>query len=68
MKKMKMTAEQGSEMFPIGTEVKYYPVLHEDRFEETKIRSIVWPLGHGELVVKVEGRTGGVAISHLEYL
>ena len=63
-----MTAEQASDMFPIGAEVKYFPMFGEDKFEETVIRSEVWPLGHGELVVKVKGRAGGVSVSHLEYL
>ena len=68
MNKRKMTAEDASNMFPIGTKVKYFPIFGENKFEETEIRSEAWALGHGELVVKVKGRSGGVAISHLEYL
>lgn len=67
VKKTKMTAEQASKMFPVGTKVKYFPISNEDKFEETEIRSKAWALGHGELVIKVDGRAGGVAISHLEY-
>jgi hypothetical protein len=68
MNKRKMTAEDASNMFPIGTKVKYFPIFGDDEFDETEIRSEAWALGNGELVIEVEGRAGGVAISHLEYL
>ena len=68
MNKRKMNAEDASKMFPIGEKVKYFPIFGDEKYEETEIRSKVWALGHGELVVKVKGRTGGVAISHLEFL
>lgn len=67
MTKEKMTAEQASEMFPIGEKVKYFPIMDELGYEETEIRSEAWALGHGELVIKVKGRTGGVCVSHLEF-
>lgn len=62
-----MTAGQASKMFPIGQKVKFFPIFGEDKYEETEIRSEAWALGHGELVIKVKGRAGGVAISHLEF-
>lgn len=31
----------------------------------TRTRSIVWPLGHGALVVKVEGTTGGYLLERV---
>lgn len=65
--KRKMTAEDASNMFPVGTKVKYYPILDENHYEESEIRSEAWELGHGELVVKIKGRTGGVSVSHLEF-
>lgn len=67
MGKQKMTAEQASEMYPVGTKVRYYPVAGENNYEESVVRSSAWALGHGELVVKINGRAGGVAISHLEF-
>jgi len=67
MNKRKMTAEDASNMFPIGTSVKYYPILDDDKYEIGEIRSNVWELGHGELVVKITGRTGCVSISHLDF-
>ena len=48
--------------------VRYYPIDPDisDNFILTKIRSEPWQLGHGEWVVKVEGKAGGVSISHLK--
>lgn len=50
---------------PKGTEV----ILLEDDATETvtRTRSEPWPLGHGEWVVLVEGRTGGWAIVRMRY-
>lgn len=31
----------------------------------TRTRSRVWGLGHGELVVKIEGRAGGFLVSRI---
>jgi len=58
-----------------GTRVLYYPVLPREKFtepslqpRETKTRSVPWQLGHGEWVVLIEGKTGGVSTQHLEPL
>ena len=66
-----MSAEEWNERHPIGTPVVYWPVYPPEPGigpVETKTRSEAWPLGHGEVVVKVEGRAGGVALSHIELL
>ena len=68
MDKQKMTAEQASKMFPIGEKVKYFPIMDDEHYEETEIRSEAWALGHGELVIKVKGRPDGVSIGHLEFI
>ena len=65
---MKISANEFNALYKEGTPVKYYPLSDEDNFEETKTRSIAWELGHGEPVVLVEGRTGGVALSHIEII
>ncbi len=57
--------------FPIGTPVRYYPIvgygeLDEREAFETVIRSEPWLLGHGAPVVKIQGRAGGVLISHIQ--
>ena len=60
-----MTEKQFSEKFPIGKTVKYFPLSDEEKFEESTIRSEPWTLGHGQIVVKIAGRTGGVCIDHI---
>lgn len=54
--------------FPIGRKVRYFPISGEPDFEETAIRSRPWALGHGEIVIALEGRRGGCSILHLEVI
>ena len=63
---MGMTIEQARERFPIGTEVKYFPVKEEEAFHIAKVRTEPWMLGSGHIVVKITGHTGGVSVNHLE--
>lgn len=65
MKHDRMTADEFTKAYPTGTPAKYWPVKGENRFIETAIRSDAWALGHGAVVVKVEGVTGCVDIGHL---
>jgi hypothetical protein len=54
-----------------GVSVRYWPVWmasDQDQFVDTKTTSEPWQLGHGEWVVKLEGKSGGVAVSHCELL
>jgi len=62
-----MTAEEFAAVAPIGTPCTYYPVkpFRIDEALHTRIRSEPWALGHGQIVVKVEGKAGGVAIEHI---
>lgn len=65
------TAKMWNATWPEGTEVIYHPVLPPVAGIEsvrTKTRSIAWELGHGAPVVLVEGRTGGILLSHLEII
>lgn len=54
----------------IGTPVIYWGVVKSNGQKlcptETVIESEPWKLGHGEMVCKVKGKSGGVSISHLE--
>ena len=56
----------------IGTKVNYYPYSREDGSFDgitptpTNITSEPWELGHGAIVCKVKGVSGGVLITHLE--
>lgn len=66
-----MTADEWNADCPIGTPVEYCAVLGGDsgtRYEPplvTRTRSEAWTLGDGTVIVKIEGLTGGVALSHL---
>lgn len=64
-----MTADEWNAAHPVGTPVRYWPVLPPHPGIEpldTVTRSEAWTLGHGEPVASVKGRTGGVLLSHLE--
>jgi hypothetical protein len=66
---MKITSAQFNEMYPVGTPVTYYPVLPEVPGILpliTHTRTPAWDLGHGAPVVSVEGRAGGVYLTHIE--
>ena len=60
-----MTAEEFNKKYKIGESFIYMSVSGTRGGVITKTRSEAWTLGHGEVVVKVEGVTGGVSINHL---
>ena len=60
---------------PIGTPVLAYPGVRSDdplakhfgaRILDTVTRSEPWKTGAGDWIVKVEGRLGGVALTHID--
>jgi len=64
-----MTADLWNEQHPnVGVEVIYTPLLGGVERIRTKTRSPAWVLGHGEAVVLVEGKAGGVPLWALEVL
>lgn len=63
------TAASWNAAHPIGTRVRYWPIYPPVDFappEDTTTRSEAWALGDGTVVVCVVGRSGGVALSHIE--
>ncbi|MFC5525251.1 hypothetical protein ACFPPA_05790 [Rhodanobacter ginsengisoli] len=60
-----MTAEAFTAKYPVGTACRYYPIAGSAKHRKTKTRSEAWALGHGAVIVKIEGSTGGVDINHL---
>ena len=60
-----MSAERFNERYPVGTAVRFYPTTNPSSYVETKTRSEAWLLGHGAVVVLIDGRSGGVLLSHL---
>lgn len=64
-----MTIEQITKKMPVGAKVKYFPLLiNKSVFTEHEVRSEPWTLGHGEIVIKVSNKSGGVSIDHLELI
>lgn len=64
-----MNADEWNAKYPPGTHVKYTPVLGEEMGAVTsRTRSEAWTLGHGDAVVAIEGRAGGVLLEALTVL
>jgi hypothetical protein len=54
-----------------GFLVRYWPIWKPEcqgQFKDVRTTSAPWELGHGEWVVKLEGISGGVAVSHCALL
>ncbi|MGW2584542.1 hypothetical protein ACWCYZ_24985 [Streptomyces virginiae] len=69
-------ADAWNAKYPVGTPVTAYPgVRPEDPAAPsmcttltTKTRSVAWPLGHGDVVVMVEGYSGGICLTHIDVI
>lgn len=58
-----MSAKEFNEKLPVGS-----AVIYEDDFGEkhnTFTRTPAWTLGHGEVVVSLEGRSGGYSLERI---
>ena len=63
------TAESWNSTHPVGTAVRYWPVYPPVEGippVDTTTRSEAWTIGDGSVVVSIVGRSGGVALSHIE--
>jgi hypothetical protein len=60
-----MSVDAFNDTYAVGTPCRYYPIAGDGEHLKTKIRSEAWTLGHGAVVVKIQGRRGGVDINHL---
>lgn len=60
-----MSIEEARAAFPIGATVRYFPLSDRATFIRATVWSEPWALGHGAVVVKITGRTGGVLVQHL---
>ena len=58
-------ANEFNRQFKPNTPCFYQPIRGEDKWYPTRTRSEAWLLGHGEPVVKIDGASGCVCISHL---
>lgn len=63
---MEITAAEWNQRYPVGTAVRYHPIIDEKDFITSRTRSEAWELGHGAAVVKIEGRAGGVALEAID--
>ena len=62
---LKLSAELWNEFYPVGTEVLYEPVRGKGNYVRARTDSEAWTLGHGEVVVKLVGRSGGCSTEHM---
>lgn len=65
---MDITAAEWNQRFPVGTPVRYHPIIGDKKFITSKTRSEAWELGDGTPVVKIEGRTGGVLLEAIDVI
>jgi len=65
-----MTADEWNELHPVGTPVRYWPLRNptEGPPFDSRTRSKAWDLGHGQPVVLIEGKSGGMCLTHLDVL
>lgn len=53
---------------PVGTRVRYFPILGDPECCETVTRSEAWELPGNSHLVLIEGRAGGVSLKHLQVI
>lgn len=61
----KTTAADWNARFPVGTKVRYFPVMGDVDHEDTVTRSDAWETPDKRVVAKIEGRAGFVLAEHL---
>jgi hypothetical protein len=64
-----LSAAEWNEKYPVGTHVRYWNVLpRQGEGFTTKTRGMAWELPNDTPVVLLEGKLGGIALSHLEVI
>jgi hypothetical protein len=61
-----ITADQWNAAHPVGTPVLAWPGFLDDEPLSTRTRTPAWTLGHGDVVVSVDGYAGGIVLDHIE--
>ncbi|HAF1675206.1 TPA: hypothetical protein G8K91_000341 [Salmonella enterica] len=61
-----LSAKRFNERFPVGSRFVYHPTPGMPERESVTTRSAAWHMRNGRLVVRVEGKIGGVSVSRLE--
>lgn len=57
-----------NEKHSAGTPVLFWLGLRTDTPEESTTRGVAWALSEGDAVVRVNGRIGGIALTHIEVI
>jgi hypothetical protein len=57
--------EEARRRYPTGTKVTYWPGYNQHVGQKSVTRSEVWRMPAGQLVVKIDGRAGGIALTHI---
>ena len=63
-----LTIEQFNNLYPPGTEVKYFPIRSRKRYIITSTTTPAWQLGHGAAVVGLACGVGGYSFDNIEVL
>ncbi|EMF8441104.1 TPA: hypothetical protein ACOEEB_003664 [Enterobacter asburiae] len=63
-----MTAKAFNQRFPVGSRFWYHLVPGMSERETVITRSTAWHMRNGRLVVRVEGKIGGISVSKMEPL
>ena len=63
-----MTAADWNARVPVGTPVRYTPIIGGAEYRDTRTRSEAWALKSGHGLVLIEGTAGGVALEALQVL
>lgn len=59
-----MNAQEFNQSFPVGSDVIYTDDFGKEH--RTKTRSEAWALGHGDVVVSIEGKSGGHDVTRIK--
>jgi hypothetical protein len=57
-----MTAAEFNKRYPVGTLVRYFPVMGSSEFTATATRTEAWDLSDGRAVVALVGLGGGKSL------
>lgn len=61
-----ISATRFNERFPVGSSFIYHPTPGMPERESVTTRSEAWLMRNGRLVVRVDGKIGGVSVNRLE--
>ncbi len=60
------SAKVFNQRYPVGTQFNYYLTPGVSARETVVTSSEAWHMRNGRVVVRVEGKLGGISVNHLE--